>query len=249
MDEMRDRSLPFEYESEKFEDSSQSASSPSGVPSDFSKKSLNDTGATTPIPRSRASSLRYGRRYCHFSSVWVCMLAFIGAMLSNNPNSNPLLFAEARSPAVPMAKIQPATPTIFYKPSVAPHPLYSWGNFGHEPERLSLPARIEAYIGRLVQSLIARVKLEWKIFLSELTVGKCFRFFMKCARTWVFWYFSRDCMVSIYEDQWHAERDPTNFFESEGMWISKGAHKDVVKRRIQRSRRNRQWVGLGYTPR
>ncbi len=237
------------YESERFKDSSQSASSPTMVSSYVSKESLNDTDSTPRIHRIRISSPKYGRRYCHFSSVWVCMLAFIGAILSNNHRNNPLLFAEARAPAVPMAKVPPTTPTIFHKPSIAPHPLYSWGNFGHEPERLSLPARIEARIGQLVQSLIERVKLEWKIFLEELTVGKTFRFLLRCARTCVFWYFSRDCLVSIYEDQWHAERDPTNFFESEGMWISKGAHKDVVRRRIQRSRRNRQWVGLGYTPR
>lgn len=56
-------------------------------------------------------------------------------------------------------------------------------------------------------------------------------------------------MVSIYEDRWHAERDPEAFFGSQGMWISKGGHKEVVRRRMQRSKRNRQWVGLGYTPR
>ena len=34
------------------------------------------------------------------------------------------------------------------------------------------------------------------------------------------------------------------------MWLTQNtAHKDVVRRRLKRGKRNRQWVGIGYTPR
>lgn len=129
--------------------------------------------------------------------------------------------------------------------------LTTWGNFGHEPDRTPVRRKIEVWMSQKMGDTISLARSRWEMFVTETLTRP--RVLLSLAvrgiRTWIFWYFSKDCLASIYEDRWHAERNPDAFFGSEGMWISKGAHKDVVRRRIQRSKRNRQWVGLGYTPR
>jgi hypothetical protein len=165
--------------------------------------------------------------------------------------------ARAGVPRITAAPVVPVTPKTKQmqlqkqqQQQQTPTSLYLWGNFGQEPEPLPLVARMEAKLRRLLSKWIAALKLRWQRFLAEdLTPSNCLAFTLRVCRSWVFWYFSKDCLASIYEDQWHAERDPDSFFGSGGMWISKGGHKDVVRKRLQRSRRNRQWVGLGYTPR
>ena len=128
--------------------------------------------------------------------------------------------------------------------------IYTWGNFGHVPEPQPLASRVETKLRRLVGAYRDTIIARWTAFIEHhSSLSRCLALGLRCARTYVFWYFSEDCFVSIYEDRWHAERNPDAFFGSEGMWVSKGGHKDVVRKRIQRSKRNRQWVGLGYTPR
>eukprot|EP00536_Pseudo-nitzschia_multiseries_P018680 jgi/Psemu1/328897/estExt_fgenesh1_pg.C_28920001 len=151
-------------------------------------------------------------------------------------------------------------------------PAYRWGNFGqssattttrtspghlnHRPlkDRLSnlavrLRRKATVTIRNQQQQLLQKLQSSFSLSFSSFSLSSLSQTLLRAARAWVFWYFSKDSMASIYEDLWHAERDPEDFFGSGGMWISKGAHKSVVRRRIQRSKRNRQWVGLGYTPR
>ena len=131
-------------------------------------------------------------------------------------------------------------------PKTSTNSFYHWGNFGHLPPPAPLLVLGRHHLGQMLRDL--RCKLKQKI-QQTLTLQNLWKLSLRLFRTWVFWYFSKDAMASIYEDRWHAERDVEGFFGSGGMWISKGAHKDVVRKRIQRSKRNRQWVGLGYTPR
>jgi hypothetical protein len=113
-----------------------------------------------------------------------------------------------------------------------------------------LASRAATKLRNFVGSYRDRIIARWTAFLkNHSSVSGCLALGLRAARTYVFWYFSKDCLDSIYEDRWHAERKPDAFFGNEGMWVSKGGHKDVVRKRIQRSKRNRQWVGLGYTPR
>lgn len=219
----------------EFQDSSQSAS-------DLVSKNINENN----LIQWKQASLRCSSRFQ--PPVVLLLLAFLLGVSTGN---HPLLFAEAGAATGAMTTFSPTKSKAFINrsPPSQPNPLYAFGNFGHKPEHVCLARRCEAKVCRLVDEAKDALLIRWERFLADLTISKVFGWALKAGRTWVFWFFSKDCLASIYEDRWHAERDPDKFFGNEGMWISKGAHKDVVKRRIQRSRRNRQWVGLGYTPR
>lgn len=207
---------------------------------------VHKTATENYVPQRKQESLRCRSRFR--PSVVFLLLAFLLGVSTRN---HPLLFAEARASTGAITTFSPTKSKAFINRSPTPqvNPLYAFGNFGHEPKHVCLARRFEARICRLVDEAKDALMIRWERFLADLTISKVFGWALRAGRTWVFWFFSKDCLASIYEDRWHAERDPDKFFGSEGMWISNGAHKDVVKRRIQRSRRNRQWVGLGYTPR
>ncbi len=220
-------------------------------------------------------SNEFAKKQCQRRYSLRLLFLVIVFLLGVSTNNCPLGFAEARPPTRTTTTFSPTRPKAFLNsrapllplPSASAsasasasslsssqtHPLYSFGNFGHLPKPVSISNRLKARICNrfktFQEALLLRGQRFLQRFLQELTFSKLLGWAMRAARMWVFWFFSKDCLSSIYEDRWHAERDPDTFFGAEGMWVSKGAHKDVVKRRIQRSRRNRQWVGLGYTPR
>jgi len=130
--------------------------------------------------------------------------------------------------------------------------IYRWGNLGNERKiRETNQHKLTRHLklARIAITDILNFQLRIEQLKDQLKLGKLVKFGLRCFRTWVFYYFSKDCFDSIYEDRWHAERNPEDFFGGGGMWISKGGHKEVVRKRMQRGKRNRQWVGLGYTPR
>ena len=267
MNSLTGERFPTELESDsKFQDSSapnragsfvrihgSRCTSPSSQPTDYKQ----------PLSHGR----RYGRRFRpSLVSLWVYvygMIVFLG-VVSTTTHHHPLIFAEARlpTPTRPITTVSnrmkpksqllaSTTTTATATANENPHPLYAWGNLGHTPQRISLAKQIETKTRNLVESCATRLANECESFVASLTMSKCFGFALGTARRWVFWYFSKDCMKSLVEDRWFAERDPDKFFGDQGggMWITKGGHKEVVKRRMKRSKRNRQWVGLGYTPR
>jgi hypothetical protein len=196
--------------------------------------------------RTRKYRLGHGYIFRHSVVVWALLASILAATGS--------FLAEARPAAKPVATW--GTLRIAKGRSIIPPPtqqqpsLYAWGNFGHLQEPQPLAARVETKLRKLAVSSRDSITARWGKFVgNHNTLSKCFALSLRLARTWVFWFFSKDCLASIYEDRWHAERNPDAFFGNEGMWVSKGGHKDVVRKRIQRSKRNRQWVGLGYTPR
>ena len=132
-----------------------------------------------------------------------------------------------------------------------PSYLYRWGNLGHT---ILVKETIPQKLIRLIQFSNRTIK-EWIEIniITEITnhfnIPGITKLSLRIFRTWVFYFFSKECMDSIYEDKWHAERSPEDFFGDGGMWVTTGSHKEVVRRRMSRSKRNRQWVGLGYTPR
>jgi hypothetical protein len=132
-----------------------------------------------------------------------------------------------------------------------PSSLYRWGNLGHNTLiKETLKQKIIRYIKYSHRNIIEYIELNIiQELKNHLNMKDITKFSLRIFRTWIFYFFSKDCMDSIYEDKWHAERSPEDFFGSGGMWISTGSHKEVVRRRMNRSKRNRQWVGLGYTPR
>jgi len=130
--------------------------------------------------------------------------------------------------------------------------LYQWGNLGNNQK---IKETNQQKLIRLLKfshrSITQKIDLDKRLeqLKNQFTFQKILNLSLRAFRTWIFYFFSSDCFDSIYEDRWHSERDPDDFFGGGGMWISKVGHKEVVRRRMQRGKRNRQWVGLGYTPR
>jgi hypothetical protein len=132
-----------------------------------------------------------------------------------------------------------------------PSYLYRWGNLGNNSIiKETLKQKIIRFIKFTRRNINNWIEINIiEEIKNHLNIINIIKFLIRILRIWIFYFFSKDCMESIYEDKWHAERDPEDFFSNGGMWISKGSHKEVVRRRMNRSKRNRQWVGLGYTPR
>jgi len=131
------------------------------------------------------------------------------------------------------------------KPSVSSSPstLNRWVNFGKDEKESC------TFINRKMKVVRNWISTQWKR-VRNIKYREIVSLSIQLFRAWIFWYFSKDCFRSIYDDQWHAERNPKKYFGDEGMWVSKSNnHNEVVKRRIKRNQRNRQWIGIGYTPR
>jgi hypothetical protein len=63
----------------------------------------------------------------------------------------------------------------------------------------------------------------------------------------VFYACTKNSMISIFDDQWEAERDPDSFFSQRGIWHH--GERTVVKRRTVQASIMRKYAGVGYTPR
>ena len=246
---------------------------PSSSPSTTENYKGNHDDINTELPSLslRPGQEEQGRRRPTFKTSYLPLLAFtVFALLMTG--TAPIKTAEARTAAASSTSSssssklsglfgrrseigassgtpQPLSPLAMAKPSSssAVSLLHQWGNLGYKPQTIPLQDIWKDKLRRFVTTtIIEKIRDEFKLLRTRLLTTNLA---MRLARTWVFWFFSKDCLSSIYEDKWHAERDPDAFFGNDGMWISTGAHKDVVRKRMQRSKRNRQWVGLGYTPR
>mmetsp|Transcript_7488 Transcript_7488/g.18436 ORF Transcript_7488/g.18436 Transcript_7488/m.18436 type:complete len:272 (-) Transcript_7488:2500-3315(-) len=67
--------------------------------------------------------------------------------------------------------------------------------------------------------------------------------------TLIFGYFSYDSILSVWDDEWSAERDPEKYFSATSWKWQHERERAVVRRRVFKDRTIRKLVGAGYTPR
>ena len=103
------------------------------------------------------------------------------------------------------------------------HALYQWGNLGSSENsyydlvvrREPLFVKVERYLlvwTRRVTAWCHRHVAQLSHYLSQ--PHNILALSLKVFRYWVFYFFSRDCFQSLYDDRWHCERDPDDFFGS-----------------------------------
>lgn len=89
----------------------------------------------------------------------------------------------------------------------------------------------------------------WKkitVFLQESFCGKNIKSVFYSV---IFGYFTADSVLSIWDDEWAAERDPQRYFAATSWRWHHERERDVVRRRVFKDRTIRKLVGAGYTPR
>ena len=132
------------------------------------------------------------------------------------------------------------THNLFLKPNTSKkkrkqkHALYQWGNMGSSENsyydlvrREPVFVKVERYLlvwTRRVTAWCHRHVVQLSHYLSQ--PHNILALSLKVFRYWVFYFFSRDCFQSLYDDRWHCERDPDDFFGS-GRYYYSGLSKFV----------------------